>query len=295
MVRRYRPCDPASATDKRAAARAGATVRMNELFSDAPRSLRRIKSLIPLAVRDGVVARMLCSDPESRRNLEHARRRIGADPTQVHLRALRGEPLWVRPGTDDPWIVRETMTYADCLPPAALGEPRVILDLGANIGASMALLATRFPRARIIGVEPDPANAELCRANVRPWSDRCEVVEAAAWTSDGTVRLSGTDVSALTVAPTGRDVRAMTIASLLAEHADGHADYIKMDIEGAEVELLSENTAWAGSVRCVSVEVHAPYTASRCEADLRALDFVVTSKPAPRVPRVVGQRPPSNT
>jgi FkbM family methyltransferase len=269
-------------------------VRTNELFSDAPRSLRRIKSLIPLPVRDGVVARMICSDRQSRRNLQRAHQRIQADPSPVRLRALGGEPLWVRPGTDDPWIVRETMTYADCLPPAELGEPRVILDLGANIGASMALLATRFPRARIIGIEPDPANAELCRQNVRPWSDRCEVVEVAAWTTDGTVRLSGTDVSALAVAATGRDVRAMTIASLLAEYADAHADYVKMDIEGAELELLSENTAWASCVRCVSVEVHAPYTVSRCEDDLRALDFVVTSKPAPRVPRVVGQRPPSN-
>ncbi len=102
----------------------------------------------------------------------------------VRLRALGGRPLLIRPGSGDPWIVRETMTYADCLPPGDLKDPRVIIDLGANIGATMALLATTYPRARIIGVEPDPANAELCRENLGPWGNRCELVEAAAWTSD---------------------------------------------------------------------------------------------------------------
>lgn len=268
----------------------GAFTRATELFTDPPSLLRGAKHLVPLSVRDSAVGWMICSDRQSRRNLDRAHRRIQADPLPVRLRALGGRPLLVRPGTGDPWIVRETMTYADCLPPGYLDDPRVILDLGANIGASMALLATRYPRARIIGVEPDPANAELCRENIGPWSDRCELVQAAAWTSDGTVRLSGDDVTAYTVAASGREVAALSIATMLAANAGGEADFVKFDVEGAEVRLLTENTAWTHSVRCVSIEVHAPYSVTRCTTDLQALGFAVTSKPAPRIPRVVGHR-----
>lgn len=265
-------------------------MRVNKLFTDAPLPLRQLKRLIPLAVRDDFVLRTICSDRQSRENLRRAHQGVKSAPIPVRLRALGGKQLLIRCGTDDPWIVRETVTYADCLPPADIEDPRAILDLGANIGASMALLATRFPRAQIIGVEPDPANAQLCRENVRPWSDRCEVVEAAAWTRGGTVRLSGENASALSVANDGLEVRAMTVTSLLDEFVDGHADYVKFDVEGAEMQLLSENTDWVSRVSGVSVEVHAPYTGARCATDLHALGFAVTTKPAPRAPRVIGLR-----
>ena len=114
-------------------------------------------------------------------------------------------------------------------------------------------------------------------------------MEAAAWTSDGTVRLHGDDVTAYTVAASGREVASLSIATLLARYANGRADFVKFDVEGAEVRLLAENTAWTNSVRCVSVEVHAPYSVARCTIDLQALGFAVTTKSAPRIPRVVGQ------
>jgi hypothetical protein len=56
--------------------------------------------------------------------------------------------------------------------------------VGANIGLTMADMAVRFPRARLVGIELDADNVFLAKANLAPWRDRCEVVHAAAWTSD---------------------------------------------------------------------------------------------------------------
>jgi FkbM family methyltransferase len=185
------------------------------------------------------------------------------------------------------------VTYGDHWPPPDLHPLRLIVDLGANIGAAMALFAHAFPSARIIGVEPDPSNAALCRRNVEPWETRCEVVEAAAWPDEGNIRLTGEASSAFKVdtGAGGREVPAVSLTTLLQRYAaDEAVDYLKMDVEGTERELLSRGTGWIERVRCVSVEVHEPYRTEQCIEDLEQLGFYVRTKRAPRTPRVIGLR-----
>ena len=262
-------------------------------FSNRPVLLDRATGILPSALKDAAVRHLICSDRASRRDFRAAHSRGASGPVPIHLRALGGAPVWIRPGSDDPWILRELVTYGDLWPPTGLGEPRLIVDLGANIGISMALFANAFPAARIIGVEPDPANAELCKRNIRPWRERCELVEAAVWTEDGTASLVGGSAAAFRIAPEGGGRRVSTISmdGLVDRFAaDGPIDYVKVDIEGAERQLLGANTAWSSRVRCMSVEVHDPYDVERGRVDLELLGFDVTTKPAPRNPRVVGLR-----
>jgi hypothetical protein len=64
-------------------------------------------------------------------------------------------------------------------------------------------------------------------------------------------------------------------------------DFLKMDIEGAEAQVLRVNTDWARRVRCIKVEVHGPYTVEDCVRDLQALGF--TARPDRKHPAgVVG-------
>jgi hypothetical protein len=79
--------------------------------------------------------------------------------------------------------------------------------------------------------------------------------------------------------------------TLIDRYAGGRdVDYVKLDIEGAERDLLTANTGWAARVRCISVEVHSPYRVEECLRDLAALGFRTSTKPAPRQPRAVGRR-----
>ncbi|MGH2876326.1 MAG: FkbM family methyltransferase, partial [Solirubrobacteraceae bacterium] len=71
-------------------------------------------------------------------------------------------------------------------------------------------------------------------------------------------------------------------------------DFVKMDIEGAEREVLRQETAWASKVRSIGVEVHPPYTVEQCEHDLRDLGFR-TARLVSHEAGVVGDRPASNT
>lgn len=50
-------------------------------------------------------------------------------------------------------------------------------------------------------------------------------------------------------------------------------DYVKMDIEGAECEVLRAAVEWAAQGRSIKVEVHDRYIVESCIADLRRLGF----------------------
>ena len=262
------------------------------VFHDGPGAWTRARRLLPAPIRDAAVHWVLFSDRRSRRAFRGSYRGSDAKPVPLALRRLHGNPFWIRPGTADPWTLRETFTYADQLPPEPL-EPQLIVDAGANIGASMALLAVTFPSARILGLEPDPENAALCRRNIEPWKERCEVLEMALWSLDGSISLSGSSEATLAVNTDGhgQTVPTVSVSTLMDRYAGGRdLDYVKLDVEGAERELLTANTAWASRVRCISVEVHSPYQVDECLRDLAALGFQPSTEPAPRQPRVVGRR-----
>jgi FkbM family methyltransferase len=204
---------------------------------------------------------------------------------RLRLRSLDGHAVTVRPRSSDLWALREALVGRYHLPPPDVRaqDLRLIWDLGSNIGLTIAHLAARYPRARIVGVELDGRNAGLCRENVSPWADRCRVVEGAVWAEEGEVTYlsePGNELATRAVHATGhttattRSAPAITLDSLLAEHTDDTwVDFVKMDIEGAEREVLVNNTAWARRVRSINVEVHPPYSPADCERDLARLGF----------------------
>jgi FkbM family methyltransferase len=128
------------------------------------------------------------------------------------------------------------------------GEPAVVLDLGGNIGAASVYFATRWPRARIVVVEPDPnAFARLVR-NVRRFP-RIEPLRLAVAERDGEVTLYRPERWTLTnsVFPTAGAsqirVRAASLDSLIEGFCGGAVDVVKIDVEGAEYAVLRGSTA----------------------------------------------------
>src|SRR5262249_21333726 len=108
-------------------------------------------------------------------------------PVAIRVRPLGGATFWLRPGTTDALMIRDTFRDNHHPPPDEIRDPRWIVDLGANIGVTVADNARRHPRARIVAVELDPGNAESARRNTQPWADRVEILQGAVWTSDGEV------------------------------------------------------------------------------------------------------------
>jgi FkbM family methyltransferase len=209
----------------------------------------------------------------------------------IAIRELGGRSVWVRPGTADRWALRCAFAKGTKyhLPPASVTNPQVIWDLGANVGLTMVHFAHMFPEAQVVGVELEPGNAALCRRNVEQWNGRCEVIDAAVWTEDGVISYDADedDEQSFRIArgggePANAEAAALSLNTLLEKTSGDRVDFVKMDIEGAERDVLRENTEWIAQVDAIKVEVHQPYSIEECAADLEAHGFRVTPRDGAR-------------
>lgn len=234
---------------------------------------RELSRLSPAAVRDRLTFARLDESLRVRR----AMTRRGApspDELVIHPRALGGAAVRLRVGTADPAVAWDTFVGRYHLPPPEAGtELRRIWDLGANIGLTVAHYAALHPLARVTGVELDDRTAARAVANIRPWSDRCSIVVGAVWFEDGEVSFERTlgREHATHVGAGEVRVGARSLNSLMAD--DDIVDFVKMDIEGAERQLLTRNTEWAAKVRTMKVELHGDYGCEEAAADLGRLGF----------------------
>jgi FkbM family methyltransferase len=194
---------------------------------------------------------------------------VGDGPLTVGVRGYR-RPVRLRPGSSDFAVFSQVFLqgqYAG-LPVRA---PRVIIDAGANIGLASLFFLRRYPRARVIALEPEPENFAVAAANLRPYRHRCTLVRGALWSH--TTRLAlrpGTAHWAAQVMPAaaGGDglVPAYSLADLMAGHGLPFVDLLKVDIEGAEEEVFrAGRDTVLRRVGCCAVELHGP----ACEAAFR--------------------------
>jgi len=202
---------------------------------------------------------------------------------ELRIRDLGGRPIWCRAGLSDLGVVYDTFDGGYHLPPDTLTPIRNVLDLGSNIGLTMAHFSVLYPEARILGVEIDEGNVALCRKNIAPWAERCEVIHAAVWHEAREVSYGGARESGYAVMNGGGGeekgrVRGVTMDSLIERLGVDCVDYVKMDIEGAEKAVLADAGKWASRVRCLKVEVHPEkalprYPIEACVADLERHGF----------------------
>src|SRR3954462_362157 len=228
----------------------------------------------------------VCQDVASFNALRGLRDRnypVGSAPVPVRLRALKGGQLFCRPHATDYSVLYDTYVRRLNLPPGDLGPIRTILDLGSNIGTTLAHYAVLFPQARIIGVELDAGNAEICRRNTAAYPN-VTLLHGAVWTEDGSIAYGGGFGEfgfRINSTNTKGRVPAFSLGTLI-ERLGGSGDFIKMDIEGAEQAILGRpDPAWS-RVGALKVEIHEPDTCAGATADLTALGFRVTEPPGRR-------------
>jgi len=177
----------------------------------------------------------------------------------------------------DPITLWDALYWKYHLPNFPLVAPTTIVDLGANAGYAAANLAATYPSATIIAVEMDAANASLCARNLAQFGERCRVVQAAVWSETGSISYSGSNVHSYSVHDHSGGAKvapAITLPQLFTDQGVEHVDYLKMDIEGAEAEVLASPTGWIERVQNISLEVHPPATLEGCRARLNDLGFV---------------------
>jgi len=140
-------------------------------------------------------------------------------------------------------VLREL--YLDDEYPEDLGvrDPEVIVDLGANVGLALLDFRLRYPNARLIGVEPDPIAFNTLRLNTAD-DPNIQILPVAVGGSDGMRTFYSSGESVVSGFKRTRDFqKAMPVVtrsldSLMRDLALSRIDLLKIDVEGAEREVL---------------------------------------------------------
>ena len=138
------------------------------------------------------------------------------------------------------------------------GDKPFILDCGANIGISVLNYKRKFPGARIIAFEPAPVMFETLKGNLgRNGISAVELVQAAVWVRNGEVPffLEGADGSKIVSG--GESENVVRVRSIsLSDYITDTVDLIKLDIEGAEFEVVPSIREKLHLVKNLVVECH---------------------------------------
>lgn len=139
-----------------------------------------------------------------------------------------------------------------------------IIDCGANIGLSILYFKQVAPDAFIDAFEPDTRNFSLLEKNVKRFNlENVNLHKAAVWTANSTIGFSsdGSMSSRINdVESIQKNDGALVKAVRLKDFMIRKIDFLKIDIEGAEYEVLEDIADKLHFVRSMFVEYHGTFS-----------------------------------
>ena len=134
-----------------------------------------------------------------------------------------------------------------------------IVDCGANIGLSIIYFKRLYPGARIIAFEPDPKAFRVLETNMGIFRlQDVRLVPKGVWKSQTVLNFfsEGADGGRIVINGDSRDIISIETVRL-KEYLGKRVDFLKIDIEGAEAEVLEDCQDALGNVKNIFVEYHS--------------------------------------
>jgi FkbM family methyltransferase len=141
----------------------------------------------------------------------------------------------------------------------AAGKTPLIIDCGGNIGLASRYFSENYPKARIVCIEPDPANLAQARRNNA--SPNIVFMESAIGSEKSRGKIIdpglGNNGYRISCAEDGA-TEIVSINGLLEQFGpQAYRPFIvKIDIEGFESELFSKNLEWIDKFPLLVIELH---------------------------------------
>lgn len=221
-----------------------------------------------MKIRDAIKLMLSPSSLRARRELA----RVRAQPRYTPGRTtLFGRPLEYVDSSSFFFLHKEIFDEEVYSFSTTSEQPRII-DGGANIGLSVIYFKRRFPAARITAFEADPSIADVLRRNLETHGlVDVDVRSEALWAHDAELSFhrEGADGGQVTAGDGDGicRVRAVPLAGFLNQPVD----FLKLDIEGAEFDVLQSCQSRLGMVEKAFIEYHAKADEPQTLACLLAL------------------------
>jgi len=195
----------------------------------------------------------------------------------AEIKVSKNQRMFVRAGESDSAAIRQTFKdrqyridfNAQCLARIqrryesilANGATPIIVDAGANIGAASIWFSIHFPKATIIGIEPEPGNFSVFQKNAG-LVPNVKAVRAAIGAQAGFVKVVNDGLG--WAARTERSCDGTRIMTMAEAFGMGVPFIAKIDIEGFESDLFSANTQWLADTFVVFIEPHDWLLPGKC-------------------------------
>ena len=134
----------------------------------------------------------------------------------------------------------------------------VVFDCGANVGVSVAYFKQKHPNARVVAFEADPKIGQILLQNIKNNRiEGVEIVNKAVWIDDQGVMFGSeaADSSSIFSTAASNRVPSVRLRDLLLREET--IDFLKIDIEGAEMSVLADCRDALAHVQHIFVEFHA--------------------------------------
>jgi FkbM family methyltransferase len=143
-----------------------------------------------------------------------------------------------------------------------------VVDCGANIGCASAFFLNRYPKSRVVAIEAESGNFEICRRTLEPYGSRVCALHGAVWPrSEPLTVVRGEPEQAkewaFTVRPCQegepKEVDGISLNDVVESSPKKRIDLLKIDIEGGERELFASGfESWLSRTRTIVIETHGP-------------------------------------
>jgi FkbM family methyltransferase len=135
----------------------------------------------------------------------------------------------------------------------------LIIDCGANIGLSVFFFKRYYPKSRIIAFEPDPNIFKVLETNVKELNlSNVELHQKAIWTENGSLSFQIEGGFSGRIPKEGDVANIISVPSIrLNDLLEQKVDFLKIDIEGAEYEVLNDIQHKLKNVENIFIEYHS--------------------------------------
>lgn len=135
-----------------------------------------------------------------------------------------------------------------------------IIDCGANMGLSLLFFSMSYPTAKIYAFEPDHSVLEVLKKNLQTYKMKnVELYEKAVWSKNEILNFytdGGMGGRLENIYNNQVPIQVETIR-LKDFIGDKHIDLLKMDIEGAEFEVISDCESKLSQIDNIFIEYHS--------------------------------------
>ncbi len=214
--------------------------------------------------------------------------RSGALPAIVQLRRA-GWQFKIRTAMDA-WIIKETCLDADYLWASGPLKPDWrILDIGAGLGDFTVFAAKQSPDGVVHAYEPLTESFELLQENLALNEvSNSQVFHKGVASKSGSLSVDPAQVEAVSTRFAQTDagtIPAAALADVLDGFPGGECDFMKMDCEGCEFDILLKSPPELLSrIHRISLEYHdgyAEHTSAQLAAYLQQYGFKALRQPNP--------------